>query len=89
MGLDPLNKLLYALGLLMNQYSVVKIKSLNKNFKYNEGSFGSRSPRVGDIATIVEVYDSAFDLECSDENGFTLWLEIFEPSDAELELVCI
>ena len=73
----------------MKQYSVVKIKSLNKGFKHSGDSLGARSPRVGDIATIVEVYNSAFDLECSDENGVTLWLEIFESSDAELELVCI
>ena len=73
----------------MKQYSVVKIKSLKKAFERTECSFGSRVPRVGDIATVVDVYDEAFDLECSDENGITLWLEIFNPSDADLELVCI
>jgi hypothetical protein len=30
-----------------------------------------------------------FELECSDENGVTVWLEIFKPEDAELELVCL
>jgi len=73
----------------MKQYSVVKIKSLKKDFKCNEDSFGSRLPRVGDVATIVDVYDGAFDLECSDENGTTLWIKIFEPNEAEFELVCI
>lgn len=73
----------------MKQYSVVKIKSLNKEFERTECSFGSRVPRVGDIATVVDVYDGTFDLECSDENGITLWLEIFNLSDADLELVCI
>lgn len=73
----------------MKQYSVVKIKTLKKKFEHTELSFGSRAPRVGDIATVIDVYDGAFDLECSDENGITIWLEVFKPSDAELELMCI
>jgi len=73
----------------MKQYSVVKIKSLKKEFKHSEQKFGSRSPQVGDVGTIVEVYDGAFDIECSDENGITIWLELFEPNDANLELLYI
>ncbi|MCL2914287.1 hypothetical protein L2725_10960 [Shewanella corallii] len=72
----------------MKQFSVVKIKSLHKEFKHSENSFGSRVPRVGDVATIIDVYNGAFDLECSDQNGVTLWLELFEAKDADLELVC-
>ena len=34
-------------------------------------------------------YDGAFDIECCDENGVTIWLEIFEPSDGDLELLYI
>ncbi|MCG7537293.1 DUF4926 domain-containing protein [Pseudoalteromonas sp. OOF1S-7] len=73
----------------MKQYSVVKIVSLNKAFVHTDQSFGSRTPQVGDIGTIVEVYDGAYDIECCDENGITLWLELFEPSDGKLELLYI
>ena len=73
----------------MRQYSVVKIKSLNKEFIYSDKSFGSRVPQVGDIGTVVDVYDDAFDIECSDKNGVTIWLELFEPCDGELELLYI
>lgn len=37
----------------------------------------------------MEVYGEAFDIECSDENGITIWLEIFKPGDADLELLYI
>ena len=73
----------------MKQYSVVKIKSLNVEFEYSDQSFGSRAPKVGDEGTIVEVYDDNFYIECSDKNGVTLWLEIFGPNEAELELLHI
>lgn len=73
----------------MRQYSVVKIKSLKKDFTHAEKIIGSRLPKVGDVGTIVEVYGAAFDIECSDENGITIWLEIFEPGDADLELLYI
>ena len=48
---------------------------------------GTRSPIVGDVATIVDVYDGAFDLECCDSDGCTIWLEIFDSKDAELEIL--
>jgi hypothetical protein len=73
----------------MKQFSVVKISSLKKTFNFSESSFGSRAPVVGDIACILDIYDADFELECSDENGVTVWLEIFKPEDAELELVCL
>jgi hypothetical protein len=73
----------------MKQYSVVKITKLQKEFGFDEKDIGSRIPKVGDIATIIDVYDKAYDLECCDKNGVTLWLKLFEIQDAELELVCI
>lgn len=73
----------------MRQFSVVKIKSLNKEFRHSEQSFGSRAPQVGDVGTIVDVYEGAFDIECSYVNGVTIWLELFEPNDADLELLYI
>ncbi|AMJ93299.1 hypothetical protein AVL56_02595 [Alteromonas stellipolaris] len=71
----------------MKQYSVVKITKLNTVFEAHENSFGSRPPRVGDIATILDVYEDAYDLECSDSDGVTIWLEMFNTSDATFELI--
>jgi hypothetical protein len=71
----------------MKQYSVVKITKLNTVFKVHENNFGSRPPRVGDIATILDVYEDAYDLECSDSDGVTIWLEMFNTSDATFELI--
>ncbi|KAF7783526.1 hypothetical protein PRUB_a3316 [Pseudoalteromonas rubra] len=73
----------------MKQYSVVKIISLNKVFIHSEKSIGSRAPKVGDVGTIVDIYGEAIDIECSDENGMTVWLELFEPGDADLKLLHI
>ncbi|WP_046006801.1 hypothetical protein [Pseudoalteromonas rubra] len=73
----------------MKQYSVVRIKSLNKEFQHSEQSFGSRAPQIGDVGTIIDVYDDCLEIECSDEKGVTLWLELFEPNDADLELLYI
>jgi len=81
--------MLYVLGSRVKQYSVVKIKSLYTEFKHSDQSFGSRAPQVGDEGTIVEVYGDDFYIECSDKNGVTIWLEIFGPNDAELELLYI
>ena len=71
----------------MKRYSIVRIKKLNREFTFNESHMGTRSPIVGDVATIVDVYDGAFDLECCDSDGCTIWLEIFDSKDAELEIL--
>lgn len=71
----------------MKQYSIVRIKKLNREFTFNESHMGTRSPSVGDVATIVDVYDGAFDLECCDSDGCTIWLEIFDSKDAEFEIL--
>ncbi|WP_090368217.1 hypothetical protein [Ferrimonas sediminum] len=73
----------------MKQYSVVRIKRLKKQFEHSDLSVGTRAPRAGDVATVVDVYDDAFDLECSDDDGSTLWLELFRPDDADLDIVSI
>lgn len=77
------------IGAIMKQYSIVRIKRLKKQFEHSSLSIGTRVPKEGDVATVVDVYDDAFDLECSDEDGSTAWLELFELDDADLELVSI
>ena len=72
-----------------NQYSLVRLKKIYKQFDESELAIGKRAPRIGDIATIVEVYEKpvlGYELECSDENGMTEWLVSFSPHDAEFEL---
>ena len=72
------------------QYSVVRLKNIFKQFGSTELVFDKRHPQVGDVATIIEIYESptfGYELECSDENGITVWLATFTPEDAEFELI--
>ena len=72
------------------QYSVVKLKVLNKSFAESDISLGDRVPKEGDLAAIVEVYgfpSLGYELECSNKNGITEWLATFSPEDAEFDLV--
>lgn len=61
------------------QYDRVKVTKINKVFEVDK--FFIREPRVGDIATIVEIYNNndkvglGFTLECTDGEGRTYWLE--------------
>ena len=50
---------------------------------------GSRPPQVGDVATVVDVYDHppGYELECVTPQGATLWLESFTDDEVSLELV--
>lgn len=75
-----------------NQYDVVRLIQFLRpidGFKV-DGFFNNREPAVGDIATIVEVYDDppGYDLECCASNdGITTWLHTFAPDSVKLELV--
>jgi hypothetical protein len=72
------------------QYSVVRLTKLHKQFNESELTLGKRTPRIGDVATIVEVYEKpvlGYELECSDGNGMTEWLVSFSPHGAEFELI--
>jgi hypothetical protein len=72
------------------QYSVVKLKNIKRQFSVDELSFDKRAPKVGDIATIIEIYEKptlGYELECSDENRITEWLFAFSPEEVEFELV--
>lgn len=74
----------------MEQFTVVRIKKINKAFRKEELFNGERLPEVGDVATIVEIYEEpnlGYELECCNENGGTVWLMTFHPEDAEFEIV--
>lgn len=73
----------------ISQYDVVRIvKVLSERAKQMSPN-DRRPPEPGDEATVLEVYfhPPGHELECSDENGITIWLGSFSPSDLELELV--
>jgi hypothetical protein len=71
-----------------HQYDVVRVVARNKP-KPPESDLDQRPPAVGDIATVLEVYDNppGYKLECSDSEGITIWLGGFSPDDLSLELV--
>ena len=73
-----------------NQYSVVKIISINRKINADDFDLNKRAPKVGDIATIIEIYEKpslGYELECTDKNGITEWLATFAPEDADFELI--
>jgi len=71
------------------QYDVVKVTAIRRAVSFEPDDTNRRLPRVGDIATIVEVYANppGYELECSDHEGITEWLLAFRPEDIELEPV--
>jgi len=72
---------------MLTEYSIVKIVRLRKASRHFSGSENiSRPPQIGDIGTIVHVYDSSKGciVEMVDESGSTIWLADFEPGELEL-----
>lgn len=74
------------------QYDVVRILEILNPVKMNScgSGMGCSYPKVGDVGTIVEIYTDpcvGYDIECSDDDGVTQWLTVFEPSEIELELI--
>jgi hypothetical protein len=71
------------------QYDVVRVMALHVEATKASDAFNLRSPAIGDVATIIEIYSKppGYELECSDGNGITQWLMAYGPDDIELELV--
>lgn len=77
-------------SILMNQYDVVEIQEIIQASEFKADSFNQRPPQVGDKATIIEIYQAptlAYELECSDSNGITLWLQIVTTNEMVLKVV--
>lgn len=70
-------------------YDVVRIKALRHAMDFVPDAFNMRLPRIGDIATVLEIYTTppGYELECCDSNGITEWLHAFPLEDIELEKV--
>ena len=76
--------------MIYKQYSVVKLKELNRVFCKEDSTIGDSLPEVGEEAAIVEVYTEptiGYELECVSENGDTSWLVTFSPEDGVFEVV--
>lgn len=71
------------------QYDVVKVKGFSTDKHAEPNAFDRRPPKVGDVATIVEIYSNpaGYELECSDADGVTEWMIAFAPHEVELELI--
>jgi len=71
------------------KYDVVRILSLSGRDFGESDTFDSRAPQVGDIATILEIYDDppGYELECSDSSGITEWLGGFRQDEVTFERV--
>ena len=74
----------------LKQYSVVKLKKINRQFSESDLSFDKRHPEVGDVATIIEIYKTpslGYELECSNKDGITEWMVTFSPEEVDLEVI--
>jgi len=72
-----------------HQYDVVKIIDIDSNYVWQRTLGFGKSPDIGDIATIVEIYKYpivGFELECCNKDE-TLWLETFSNNQVKLELI--
>lgn len=74
----------------IKEYDVVRVVRLARADRTYEGtSDARRPPRIGDLATVVQVSPLAdgsvtLTLECVGEDGSTLWLADFSPEEIEL-----
>lgn len=75
----------------LSQYDVVRVVSiLDMAALLDQTSNCRRMPRVGDLATILEVYSDpfGFELECTDPDGYTVWLGGYSLSQLQLARHC-
>lgn len=72
-------------------YDVVRLIAIDNDELLLSDAFNIRAPKVGDIATILEIYSDppGFELECCDKSGSTEWLLGVQENDVLLELVNI
>ena len=68
-------------------YEKVIVEELRQPVRF--GLDDIRPPQVGDVASVIEIYDNppGYELECSDKNGITEWMHAFSPEEIKLENV--
>ena len=70
----------------MKEYGVVKVVSLLSSGRHYDGTEGvKRSPRIGDVGTIVHVNapNESYVVECVNSDGYTVWLADFNHNELE------
>ena len=53
----------------------VRVTAIRAHRFDGEPVFEQRHPRVGDVGVILAVHADAYEVECSDADGITIWLE--------------
>ena len=74
----------------IRQYDYVRITKVCRFFSQEECKPGNRTPVIGDIAAVIEIYDKpklGYELESVNEKGETIWLITINASDLEFEKV--
>lgn len=70
----------------MKQFDVVRVTAIRGDRFAGDELFDMRSPLVGDVGTILEVYADAYEVECSDVDGSTVWLAAMYPDELEFAM---
>lgn len=65
----------------MKQFDVVKVTAIRSDRFAAGDTFDKRAPKIGDVGTILEVYPDAYEVECSDSDGSTIWLTAMYPDE--------
>ena len=68
-------------------YDAVRIEELYKPATLSDSDI--RQPQVGDVAWVIEIYENpqGYELECSDKDGTTAWLQAFGVEEIKLEKI--
>ena len=72
---------------MLAQYTVVRVTAVRDQRFNGQPAYEVRHPRVGDVGTILEVYETpgpAYEVESSDPaTGETVWLAAMFPDQVE------
>jgi hypothetical protein len=68
-------------------YDAVRIMELRQPVRSALGEGDRRKPQCGDVAYVIEIYENppGYELECSDKDGITEWMQAFSPDEIKLE----
>lgn len=71
-------------------YDYVRITAIHRNFSESDCIPGTRVPKIGDIAAVIEIYNKpalGYELESVNERGETEWLITVAASDLVFEKI--
>ena len=71
----------------MELFDKVQVVNLRQCRDKNLYIHDVRPPKIGDIAYIIEIYtipELAYEVECSDIDGSTVWLSVMFPDEIEV-----